>query len=88
MDFLYETIKHKYPDLEDGRDFVLKNDNDGNGSYIAEWKTTAFPVPSLEELQTYYTTNQTSIAEMFKRPPTTEETQADLIYTLMMNGVI
>jgi XkdW protein len=86
MDFLYETLKHRFPDLEDDKDYVLRND--GNGSHIAEWKTTLYPMPTLDELQTYYTTNQTSIAEMFKRPPTVEETQADLIYTLMMNGVI
>jgi hypothetical protein len=86
MDFLYETLKYRFSDLEVERDFVLRND--GNGSYIAEWKTTTYPMPTLEDLQAYYTTNQTAISEMFKRPPTVEETQADLIYTLMMNGVI
>lgn len=83
---LYETLKHKYPDLEDIQDYLLFND--GTSTYIAEWRNQTIAEPTMAELTTYWEQNQTSISDMFKPQPSVEETQADLIYTLMMNGVI
>jgi XkdW protein len=92
MEFIYETLKHKYPTLEVEVDYILKDNNDGEGAKIAEWKTEAFPKPNSAELANYWNEFKDQILDLFKPAPNQidvlEQTQADLIMTLMMGGVI
>lgn len=51
---LNEKIKTLYPGLTSD-DFVngniyLRNDSDGNGDYICDWKHPDFPKPTQEQL--------------------------------------
>jgi hypothetical protein len=86
---LYETLKHKYPELEADKDYILRQE--GDVMYIAKWNS-AEPQPEMQDLRDYWEQFKDEIAEMFKPAPTDvqilEQTQADLIFTLMMNGVI
>lgn len=31
------AILHLYPEADPHRDFIVQNDNDGNGDYVAQW---------------------------------------------------
>lgn len=44
---MYLALKHIYPELEDDKDFAIKND--GNGPYILYWNSE-LPQPTEEEL--------------------------------------
>lgn len=42
-----EAIMYKYPNTDPTKDFIVQND--GEGSYIAEWNLRA-PIPTQKEL--------------------------------------
>lgn len=88
MEFLFNIIKHMFPNIKD-EDFTLKDD--GEGVYILEWKSSETQ-PTIEELDSYFQSHKDEILELLKPTPSQvdvlEQTQADLIMTLMMNGVI
>jgi hypothetical protein len=46
---LYYKIKVLCPNIKD-TDFTLQNNSDGNGDFIAAWKSTEYEIPTKEEL--------------------------------------
>jgi len=46
---LYMVLPHLYPDLEDGTDYYLQNNSDGNGTFLV-WLTDAVTEPTEQEL--------------------------------------
>lgn len=87
---LNATIKHMYPDLDSEKDYSLRDD--GDGQYILEWNAKGIDQPSTASLIDHWERFKDEITDMFKPGPSEveilEQTQADLIMTLMMNGVI
>jgi DNA-binding transcriptional regulator YhcF (GntR family) len=85
---VYKTIKHMYPNLSEDA-FLLKDE--GQGVFIAEWKASEAQ-PSIESLQEHWDNFKEEIENLFRPDPSQlevlEQTQADLIMALMMNGVI
>lgn len=88
MDF-FKTLMHMHPDLKED-EFVLKDE--GNGVFIAEWNTDRLTQPSIETIKEHWERFKDEIENLFRPEPSglevLEQTQADLIMTLMMNGVI
>lgn len=46
-----EAIMYKYPNTDPTKDFIVQND--GEGSYIAEWNLRA-PIPTQKELESWW----------------------------------
>jgi hypothetical protein len=88
MEFLYSIIRRMFPSLKD-EDFSLKDD--GEGAYILEWNSE-HEKPTISDLEAYWAEHKDEIlAELEPEPEKVdilEQTQSDLIFTLMMNGVI
>ncbi|OIR62892.1 phage portal protein [Bacillus sp. FMQ74] len=64
-----ETIMYKYPSADPTKDFIVQND--GNGSYIAEWNLRA-PIPTQKELESWW-------EELQKNPPYEPPDQVELL---------
>ncbi|AGA22037.1 MULTISPECIES: XkdW family protein [Bacillus] len=64
-----EAIMFKYPSADPTRDFIVQND--GEGSYIAEWNLRA-PIPTQKELETWW-------EELQKNPPYEPPDQVELL---------
>lgn len=47
---IHNALKHLFPDAKPLEDYLLQNDSDGNGVYIAEWNL-GVPQPTQDELQ-------------------------------------
>jgi hypothetical protein len=73
-----QAIKHLFPNADPMRDFIVRDDGDGNGPYIdpAAWKIDA-PIPTPEELQAGWEAYQAAEAAK-PQPVTTEMRIADL----------
>ncbi|MDR4434408.1 XkdW family protein [Bacillus tequilensis] len=64
-----EAIMFKYPSADPTRDFIVQND--GEGSYIAEWNLRA-PIPTQKELESWWEESQ-------KNPPYEPPDQVELL---------
>ncbi|AGE63129.1 hypothetical protein AW03_012830 [Bacillus subtilis HJ5] len=64
-----EAIMFKYPSADPTRDFIVQND--GEGSYIAEWNLRA-PIPTQKELESWW-------EELQKNPPYKPPDQVELL---------
>ena len=50
LNYRYGTIlKHLYPDLENGKHYILRNKSDGNGPQL-QWITKAVAKPTTQEI--------------------------------------
>jgi hypothetical protein len=47
---LCAAIMHIYPPLQPERDFILQDDSNGRGPYIAQWKNADHEKPTYEQL--------------------------------------
>jgi hypothetical protein len=59
-----KSILYLYPDADPLVDFIVKDDNDGKGAYIAEWNLIP-PMPTDMELQAAWDTIQPTESELF-----------------------
>ncbi|MDQ0927140.1 hypothetical protein QFZ25_001200 [Bacillus atrophaeus] len=66
---IYDAIKWKYKDADPTKDFIIQND--GDGSYIAEWNIRA-PIPTKEDLQAWW-------EELQQNPPYEPPDQLELL---------
>lgn len=84
----YKALRHLHPDLEDGKDFILKDNSDGKGVYILEWKSTR-PKPSSGEIVEAW--NQLSLEELkhFKYQEIDEKCESTILgrFKSTLNGI-
>lgn len=79
-----KALFHIYQNIQEGKDFMFKNE--GEGAYISEWKYDK-PQPTEAELTTAW-----DEIMAIPSPPSEldklKKQQADLMFELMMKGVI
>lgn len=78
------TIQYLFPHAESHKDFLVMDDGDGSGAYIADWNLDA-PIPSVEELTDAWEEFQANLPEP---PKSIEEIllqeNADLSFQVMV----
>ncbi|KAA9003995.1 hypothetical protein F4V43_11330 [Paenibacillus spiritus] len=84
---LPSAIQHLYPDADAFRDFIVQDDSDGRGPYIAYWGLDS-PQPTDEELQQAWAEYQktdnpsTKPKSLEQRIVTLEQQNASLLLAL------
>lgn len=82
----YKALKHLHPDLEIDRDFVLRDD--GEGVYILNWNVDR-PKPTDSEINTAWEEIRADTeAEPLSEIEFLKKQQTDLVFELMMKGVL
>lgn len=80
-----ESILKRFPGLKES-DFILEDRGDGNGIRISLWNNES-PMPTMDEVLLWIAED-----DALPKPLTPfeelQKQQADLIFELMMNGVI
>jgi hypothetical protein len=88
---LFATLAHMYPNLKIDEDYILREDPDTGENVILEWNADV-EQPTTQSISEHWEQFKDEIEKLFERQPSEleilEQTQADLIMALMMNGVI
>lgn len=73
------ALKHLFPDATQLKDYLVRDDSDGNGPYIDPdaWKLDA-PIPTAAELEAAWEAYQEDQANQPPAPPTDAERIAEL----------
>jgi hypothetical protein len=80
------AIRQLFPDAVSTEDYLVQDD--GNGAYIAEWNLTD-PQPAEEELQAAWEKYQLNPPPVPLTPlEELQKQQTDLVFDLMMKGVL
>lgn len=79
-----DALIHKYPNLYNGKDYELYND-DSEENRIFEWITTEVEKPTDEEMKVWYDEWENLEYQRLRKYPPIEE-QLDMLYWDRMNG--
>lgn len=82
-------LNHLYPQLKNSKDYLVIDKGDGKGAVLAEWYTTDFTKPTDEQLQLAWEEYQSNPPEpKLSEVEQLAKDQADLMFTLVMKGVL